>query len=289
MKSNAHVGIVTDTLYKKFNETGSHDHVRGILALDMFHVAQQRGYELIVVDGGSHPSFLDEAKKMNVELHPQTWKGMSGGRQQGYKLLYEQTSASVFVRTEPEKISFVENCLTNCIDMIESNKGDIVIPCRHHCDFATYPAYQAKSEQCANTMYNGLLRLNGLYSGECDLDMFFGPRVFSRTMIEYFMRCYEFIPKQGVPAFERINPGKYSNALFFPVVNALRDGMRVLPVTVGYTHPLPQTEIESGDPTLEQKRDQQCSGIVNELVQLLQKINDVNVRLCTSQRQLIAT
>ena len=65
------------------------------------------------------------------------------------------------------------------VKTILNNQADIVIPKREENFFKkTYSDYQYQSEIEGNKLYNEILRTNGLFKDNDDLDLFFGPRVF---------------------------------------------------------------------------------------------------------------
>ena len=150
------------------------------------------------------------------------------------------------------------------------NETDVVVPSREEESFATYPDYQAASEKRANRDFNRALRIAGLLKEEDpDVDVFFGPRLFRKEQVDLFLRRYEFDPRKDSKLHSSVRTGNYSEATFFPVANALKDGVRVTSVQVPYRHPRVQSESEVDSPEFEAKRVRQRHDIVTGLIHLL--------------------
>ncbi len=269
MASNP-IGLTTDTWY------GPNDTVRSRLAIQMLTAAKERGYHLAVVDGGSHQDFLDQLTAAGIPYVRQEEKGMSNGRQQGYRLLHDNREVEVFARLEAEKVSMVrDGCVEMAARPILEGKADVVIPARCKAGIKSLPPFQAGSELASNAAFCAALRKAGYWTDKFNLDMFFGPRLFNRRAYPPFMQRWEFsADPPGTEWQQVIRPIGYSAALFFPVVRALAQGLRVVSVDVPYIHPPEQTMLENDDPEFDRKRLAQTNGILAELHELLAFLKD---------------
>jgi hypothetical protein len=251
------------------------DKVRGDLALELLSSAKNANYQIVVIDGGSSKDFLNALKDKNIPYTEQSTKGMSPGRQQGFKIASDLKNAEAIVWVEPEKVSFVRDCLMKSVEPVLNGEADLVVPARDEEAWSTYPDYQRKSEQRANQHWNAVLHAGINVPEIHNYDSFFGPRVFRNhpKVLEHFLHEANLQDTRKMKdTFEKvINPKRYSDATFFPVATALRDGLRVQSVTVPYKHPNEQVRTESDSPEFAAKRLNQRRGIVGELVKHLLK------------------
>lgn len=267
------IGIVTSTWYPKFEEQGTTDHVRGTLALEMLgHVAGT--YPYVVVDGeqqmpgGPEPPFHRAMRERGIAFVTQQQRGMSPGRQQGFAAIIREPSVEVVVWLEPEKVLFARDAIAIAAQPILSGQADVVIPARSKEGWRSLPPFQQGSERIANATFSNCLRDWGLWNEEQDLDVFFGPRVFNLRAHRHFVRQYAFTPDPAKPWQKAIRPAAYSNAIFYPVMAARCDGLRVVSVEVPYVYPPEQTVFETGNEEFDAKRIMQASSIHAELLQL---------------------
>lgn len=271
--------VTTGTMYSAWYEGPVKDHkedndkVRGDLALQTLAAAKKKGYQLVVIDGGSCAPFLEAIEELEVSCTSQKSSGMSNGRQQGFQAASELDGAEIIVWVEPEKVSFIEDGLDACIAAIDAGT-DIVIPKRDEDAWQSYPKYQQESEQRANKHWNTVLS-TGISSrkGQPGFDVFFGPRVFKCTprILKHFLRNHDLQDSRLMSDrfMQAIDPGRYSNATFFPIATALQDGLDVRGVTVSYNHPQAQVVLESDNKQFNEKRVKQRRDIVGGLVRLL--------------------
>jgi len=277
LKDPKTIVVVTATLYPRWyrgrpREPLTEDKVRGDLALRTLLAAKQRGFQIALVDGGSSYEFLQALDKYNIPFEMQKEKGLQSlARRQALETAQSLLGVKVICQTEPEKISIISQCLNRASVPILKNEADIVVPKRTEASFATYPNYQARAEKKANKLYNQILRTHGLLDkDEPDIDFWFGVRVFANRpdVVELFTRQYQFRPAQ-IALHKIIQPEAYSNALFFPVVMALKAGFRVKTVEVPYRHPPEQTEFEKENLKFSRKRDIQRRTIITELIHFI--------------------
>ena len=152
-------------------------------------------------------------------------------------------------------------------------RADVVVPERDAEAWATYPKFQMEIEQEANRLWNEIMRKNGLLSPDENLDMWFGPKFFKNDpeLVKLFMEQYQF-DKRDLDLDKLVKPEMYSNALFFPVVQALADGRRVMSVPVPYRNPVAQTEFEKDSLEFRRKRDVQFKDIMTNTIHFIRML-----------------
>lgn len=279
LNNNSRFAVVTSTFYREWtvSQSGnpvSADQIRGDLAIETLRLAKDKGYQLVVVDGGSSREFVASLEKLGITVSKEKERGMSPSRQQGFKEATVLSGVDTICWTEPEKISMVEN-LQEAARPILENQADIVVPARTTQSLESYPDQQAVSEQRLNYYFNKVLRLTGLLSKESpDFDVAFGPRIFKNepTIVELFTRQYRL--RENSQLSERVKPNNYSNATFFPLILALERKLRVVSVPVPYVHPKVQTEFEKGSKEFERKRISQKQDIVRGAIELARYLID---------------
>ena len=179
---NPHIiAIVTTTFYPKWSvkKEFTPDHVRGDLAIGTLEIAKSKGYQMVIIDGGSSDAFIEQLRQKGIVPNNEKVKGMSAGRQQGFEEASKFEGVKVICWTEPEKIFIVNDCLPEAVRPILDGRADIVVPKRDSEAWKTYPQYQAELEQHANKLWNAILKKRGFLSNEAeDLDVWFGPKFF---------------------------------------------------------------------------------------------------------------
>lgn len=236
--------------------------MRGTLALRAMRAAINQVDEIAIVDGGSSEAFVQASKEVGIQLIPQdqaNFPKMSGGRQQGYRALYDR-GVGIIVRAEIEKCTFFElGCLPDCIRPIVDGELEIVVPQRNHEGFKSLPGYQAEVENKSNRLLHERLCRWGLWKDpHTVLDQWFGPKIFVRAAYRLFRQRYIAAPGST------LRPHLYSNALFYPVYRAMMPGFKAGQVTVPYRHPWEQTKLESADRNYDTKRDDQQRWILDD-------------------------
>jgi|SRR6185369_13438584 len=223
------------------------DKVRGDLALEMAQKAIELGYFIVIADGKSTKTFR-KALQIIPGIIVIKRKTITSG--EGKRVAIERaakiTGVEAIVLTEPEKVSFVAECIADSVHPVLSGKADIVVPKRNDALFkATYPRYMYVSEVEGNGIYNEALRANNLLPQALfDLDTFFGPRAFKndKQIVSLFKKKYKFT---GISLLEKLyDPDMYSHVLYFPIVNALKKKLRVESREVAFRYPHLQKENE---------------------------------------------
>ncbi len=249
--------------------------VRGDIGLQILKEAKEKGYQVVVVDGGSSDAFKAELASIGITPQLQLEKGYSAARQQSYREASNLDGVRVILSTEAEKLSAIHDCLTDkVIQPVLKGETDIIIFKRDGEAFSTYPKDQAEYEQKANKLWNDIMRKHNLLPPSAeDLDVWFGPRLIRNDphIISLFLNKYEF-EKRG-KLDQIVDPFVYANALFFPITIALRDGLRVSSAVVPYRHPSSQTQMENESIEFRRIRDIQYKNIIvatMHLVRLLE-------------------
>ena len=228
------VAIATSTLYDLKSES---DMIRLNLAKKLIKKAVGSGYEIIVVDRSSEKDIVSDFFKLGARVYKQSEKGMGKGRREVMRYAYK-TGRKALMWIEPEKESLVGE-IPKLVKPILEDKAEIVVPKRK--SLKSYPVVQQYSEPLGNLLFKQL-------TGR-DLDIYSGPKVFSRGCVNYFLDYN----------------GEYGDlwdCIQIPIMNAVFDGKRVLSVEVDYTHPKEQTEIEEGNLDFYKKRIEQ---LVNQM------------------------
>lgn len=260
--------VATSTFYPNWDQNITDANqsisIRGKLALETIGEAVKKGYQVIVVDGGSGSSFTSKAKDLGAVVFNQNEDGMSPGRRQAFREAAKLLEAKIICWTEPEKISIVKDCLPKAIIPILLGEADIVVPKRDEGSFLTYPKYQAKIEKQANQLWNKILRKNGLLPNTTeDIDIWFGPKFFKNDskILSLFLARYGLAEtKSGL--YKNANPEDWANATMLPIITALKEGFRVKSVLVSYIHPSEQTRLEENNESFDEKRRQQFRSII---------------------------
>lgn len=224
------------------------DKIRGDLALEAIKKAVEMGYQYIVVDGKSSPSFRKELKGIkNIYIVNRRSNQRSSARRLGFKKAAKLESVKAVVITEAEKVDFITECLQKVVKPILEDKADIVVPKRNGDFFKkTYPEYQYESETEGNRLYNTYLQVHGLLPSHLkDLDIFFGPRAYLNTVKvrSLFMKRFKIHFRNWIES-KIYDPEEYANAQFFPIISAINKGLRVQSVEVPFKYPLMQKENE---------------------------------------------
>ena len=274
--------IATATFYKNWypgplvNSEKDVDKIRGDLALQLFKDATEKGYQLVVVDGGSSSAFISEMENSRIEWSKEEERGMSPSRRQAFRIAAGRTGVKVIGWTEPEKIDIVSKSAESLSRPILSGDADIVVPRRTKKSFSTYPNYQVESERKLNSAWNDVFRKFGLLDeGENDLDVSFGPKFFRNDpkILSLFLARYEVLSSNATAA-GLVRPDSYSNATFFPIPAALKEGFRVISVDVDdFVYPSLQANIESDSDSFRKKRLKQRTDIVSGAIEFGRFLN----------------
>lgn len=248
--------IATTTFYK------SSEDVRFQLALQMLEAAREVDYKVIVVDGSPEPWVQAAFEERGAVVHREAVKGIGPSFRQAIQAaLDDPEKAEAFILMQPEQAPLVLE-LCKAIGIVESRWGDLVLPRRESLD--SYPQYQQYCEMRGNQIVGNL-------TGRPDLDIWFSPRVFNRCAAGFFLG-YNGQSYCRNEDDEVVSYGDRWDSIFVPVarvlalpsLNFLRDP-RVRSTLVRYEHPAELKAAESGDETMDRKRDQQLT----ELVQVM--------------------
>lgn len=227
--SENNIVLVTSTSYNPLSQS---DNLRSKLALNLVAQAKEFNYPLIIIDKASSRELLEEFKRNNARVYQQSEKTMGAGRRQGFQLAYD-SGKEVIVWLEPEKYDFVKY-IRECGQPILTGNTDAVIPRRKSLD--SYPAFQRDSEIQGNEFFE---KLTGV-----SWDIFFGPRVFRRSLCHYFT---DYNGKYG-DLWDSIN---------IPLVEMIFYRERINEVVVDFKYPQEQSEIESQSKEFIEKRKTQ--------------------------------
>lgn len=245
------VAIATTTFYPDPNNPILAD--RAELTELMIKKNVGLGYEIFVVDGGSHIDFIHGfqdagATVMEEEEHPRGVLGV--GRRQAMLAAYE-TGREVIVWTEPEKVPYVPEIVKTAVPIIKGF-ADLVVPQRKSLD--SYPGLQQLAEAFGNGHWSEVTGLN--------LDVWFGPksaRGKSRDMIE---TVHYFLVYDSKSFDATLDYGDKWDSTFLPIIDAHMASARCLSVPVDYAHPESQTKFEQGNPDYNMKRLVQLENLV---------------------------
>ena len=154
----------------------------------------------------------------------------------------------VVVWIEPEKHPFVDS-IEKVAKPIREGKADLVIAERKSLE--SYPPIQQLCEKLGNhffAMYTGL-----------QADVWFGPHAMNRKYAEVFL-AYN---------------GHYGDrwdAIYTPIMRAITGGLRIEKVAVDYIHPAEQTQTETGNKDMDEKRFLQLTTLVEMIRQETEKL-----------------
>ena len=285
------LAMVTTTFYKQWfdgdSDVTNTDKIRGDLALRTIQKAANLGHQVVVVDGSPAESPFYSAVRKFIEIkvvnEDKEHQGMDPSRQYGFELASRLSGVKVIAWIEPEKESMAtRGCLWPAVLAVLDGTYDLVIPARDTEAFATYPPYQTDYEKRANTRFNSILRMSGLLKpDDIDLDAWFGPRVFSKALLPYFMGRYDFrkdVKSEAiVELYKHIKPGNYNSATFFPIIRALSDDKKVGNLIIPYRHPKTQTESETNDPIMQEKRHAQYMNIVTACLHYVRYLTEERI------------
>lgn len=280
MKKTNSVAFALITFYPKWYKGKlknlSHtDKVRGDLALEFIKKAIAQNYQVVVVDSEDPKEFREELLKLKGGMQIINRKSLqsSPAKRQAFTAASKLPNIKVIIASEPEKISLIDSIPTIVKPILEG-KADIVVAKRNNKLFRqSFPDYMYYSETEGNKLYNNQLRLHHLLPNQDDeLDIFFGPRAFANTPknLKLFTRKYLNPIKDTLPD-KYFDPEKYSNTLYFPIVAALKDNLKIMSVEIPFLYPRLQKLNESSGARdfFIKKRKSQKIGILRELMSYL--------------------
>lgn len=277
--ANSTIAFAVITYYPKWHKgklrSIKHtDKIRGDLTIEFIKKATKLGFQVVASDGKSSKTFRKTISEIpGLTLTKRHSSKRSVGIRQAIKKASTLLNVKVIVLTESEKISILDSIDKLTKPILES-KADIIIPKRNPNLFqATFPSYMYDSEVEGNKLYNEILRTNNLRKEKEDLDLFFGPRVIAnkKAAVRLFTKRYHLIISKNAYLDSYFDHEDYSSTQFFPVVEALKNGLKVKPVEINFTYPSIQKQNEmGGDKSLfEEKRKFQRMSILIELLYFL--------------------
>jgi len=268
------VVIVFPTFYRNWNPAVNRkrpnaDSARGDASISTITKAISAGYRLVIVDGGSSDSYLEKINELGIVPLRQEGSTMVSAKNQALEVAAGLGGADTLLLTQPEKDDVIKD-ISQLINPIISDQADLVVASREHRLFEqTYPAFQFLSESWANKWCNKIAHLVKVLPEGVDLDWFFGVKVLKndRELVKMFMERYT-IDDRTLAARKNLDPERYSNSDFFPILAALTGGKRVVNVRIPFHYPENQKQMEEAlaDQFMEKRRSQRQS-ILAEFVQ----------------------
>ncbi len=223
------IAIATSTYYCGGMEVRYH------LALQALEQYRQLGYPVFLVDdtvGDLGGTVRDKFRRLGATIFSTEVGGgvMGQDRRTAIRMAVE-SGADLIVWAEPEKL------LAHFIaGILRQSEADLIIVGRQSLE--SYPSHQRLCEETGN-------REAAVYTGRRDLDLWFGPRIFTTEAARFFLDYN----------------GEYGDvwdSIFIPAVRAIADRtLRVESVTVPYTYPLEQAQQEEGDHAFITRRNYQ--------------------------------
>lgn len=280
------IAITTTTYYPKWYQgplrsINHTDKIRGDLALEFISKSVQLGHPTIVIDGMSTKTYIRKIKEIpGVILKKRISAKRSPARRLAFLVASKIPEVKVIVNAEPEKTSLLD-FISEITAPLLTNEADIVVPKREEKTFKeTYPDFQYHSEIEGNKLYNEYMHLHHAQKIQENYDMFFGPRAFRNDpkVLRFFFRKYLFRLGDHIFSEKYFDPEQFSNALFFPVVLALKKGLRVKSVEIPFRYPKLQKENEEKGNRhfFEEKRQMQRLTLLVELMHFLSYLEHNN-------------
>ena len=235
------VVIATTTFSKTYD-------MRAKLAVKLVKACAERGYPVVVVDGGSDAGFRGDLMAAGAEVCDEAGKGMGAARRQAMTVAGEGAGPDGLVLwCEPEKYTIVPE-IAKMEKVYGDTHADLVVPDRGPLD--SYPIEQQLAEPLGNLAFE---RITGL-----KLDMWSGPRLMNQAALRHFLDY------QG-------EYGDLWDCIFIPVLRAMKAGLKVVSAPINYVHPPEQTSAEE-TPEMLKKRVIQLNNLVPAMVDEAKKI-----------------
>ncbi len=249
--------VVTNFLYKGYSvlpegeqrNVNDTDGIRGDLALEMLDKALGLGVKVVASDGGSSADFLKKLESFIGEeliLIDSSSSDRGYQRRNAFERAIQIPGKEVIVYVQPEKVLLID-FLTEISKPILEGQAEIVIPKRDPVLFEeTYPRYMRESELRVNKTYDWLMRKAGLMTKDQSFDWFFGPVVFKNDpeIVSLFLKEYEVVGSIKSRIGAETNPEKYSGGHYFPIIEALYNGKKVVSVEIPFRYPETQQKNE---------------------------------------------
>lgn len=238
-KLSGEVAIVTTTFYRPNNFI---DDAREKLARKTIREATRRGYRVIVMDYNSSKDTLDFFRNCGAEIHKRTEEGMGAARREAISCAAE-SGLPIVAWTEPEKVPYIPEVIKTAAPIF-AGQAEMVIPRRVPVTLKHY-SNQQYSELLGNAFFH---KLTGL-----DLDVWFGPRTWSKNLSHYFLE------------YQDKTYGDKWDSMFVPIVSIIKDRHKIASVDVNYIHPPEQASLEDNDLSFYRKRVEQLDTLFRAL------------------------
>lgn len=228
-----------DRAYKK---------VRAECTLKTFEAAQEHGYQILTVDAGSPPEYIQKLKDLGAHVYIQEEPGMGNAQRQALALARDLASEdNPIIWTESEKYPLIP-LLREPTEKMTTEGYDLVMLSRISLD--SYPPEQIMSYK--------LIALAAFYLTEIECDFGWGPTVISPRATHYYTN-YES------------SYGDSWDAIHCPKLHIIKDELPWTIVPVDYVHPPEQTAAETGM-TLFMKRIRQAEQLVDAMTREVGRI-----------------
>lgn len=231
--------IVTTTWYQE----GPKDKVRKEAALRTIDEVLAHGYRYAVVDNGSCDSFRSALNRPGIVVEQQKVPGMGPSRRQAFELAMRiggEEGAYCFI--EPEKYPIIKH-LEQGFEMVQNGVADFVVLSR------TVEGMHSVDRAWEYTSYVGNLAWD-FSTGLHNMDVFLGTRV-----VNYKVAMMHLLTRPGIPGDDSWGTTHY------PMLDALKAGLRGAGLLVDYIHPPEQKAVED-NPLFLMKRIKQTRLLV---------------------------
>ncbi len=260
------VAVCSTTFYPKWEDRAdklseprrdNEDNLRGDLAIATIKTVVEKGYQLLVVDGGSPEAFRKAVLEVcgdSVNFRPQKERGLGPSRQQAFAEAGELSGVERIAFTLAERLDFAHRGLDTALAAFEERNLDMMLVGRQSLD--SLPDRQAESERRCHRFIDGTLTHFGILdeAEKGKWDWFSGYHFFKNTpqVQAVLAKRYGFTGNpEKYPLEKYVNPDLYSNALYFPLVHALNSSeMSVGTMKVDYIHPKEMKDFEESGPDI---------------------------------------
>lgn len=233
--------VVTATFYGEKTDLD----VRLPLAVATIRAAAVQRLPIVVVDGSPDPEVRLALDRAGAVVILQKELGFGPAVRQAIAAGRDMVQADGFVCwQEPEKMNYVR-LLHRLAAAGQRRDAAVVVPERTETSWKTYPVEQWHQERFTN------LYLKIISGGRLAFDFTHGPKLFRAYAVNLVLE-YD---------------GKAWDAHMVPVVRAVKRGLRVISVPVGYQYPRVQRRAEEGSPFWCKKRLTQLQAVISALEQ----------------------
>jgi glycosyltransferase involved in cell wall biosynthesis len=200
------VKIVTSTLYNFENEV---DRVRANITEKTIERACAKGYEIIIVDGGSEEQTVERFRQAGALVYVQKRLGMGNARRQAIRLALSK-KPEVLLWIEPEKLDLIRS-IEQITEPFSREDVDLVMPQRKN--LSSYPRFQQISEKLGNDFFR---QITGI-----ELDIYFGPKAWRANVSDYFLNY-------------KSSNGDNQDSIIIPVLEMMFNGVKTKFVEIDF-------------------------------------------------------